>query len=393
MQTPEPAERGRSAFAAAFFSVLQPGLGHAYLGSWARALVWATPTILLVAFAGGVIRNDGFKPVVEHFSAPSWQLGILVGLLLDLIYRVAAAVDAFRVAGRRVPDARKGATTASGSSAGLIAVVLVIVLAHVAIGQPVYGVYNGLQDLGRGDTNTFDPNATLPPEVASNMPGTLPPTPTDQPGTTPGPTDTAQPTPTQGDWNGTDQVNILLIGADAGRANDASYLTDTMIVMSIDPKTGRVAMISMPRDTVGVPLDKASKAYNAYGGAYGCGTCKINTLYTIARLRPDLFPGSNAQRGYTALMGALGAAYGFTIQYYVAIDLAGFPQVINTLGGVTVDVQVPVYDDMYPANAGQGATSSTSRRASSTWTARRHWPMRAHAMPRPTSTAPPDSSA
>ena len=159
-----------------------------------------------------------------------------------------------------------------------------------------------------------------------------------------------------GRLNGTDRVNILLIGADAGRANDNSYLTDTMIVMSIDPPTGSVAMISMPRDTVGVPLPRDCPAYNAYGGTYGCGTCKINTLYTIARCGPTSSPGKDNQRGYIALKGALGALYGMDIQYYVAVDLAGFPAIINTLGGVMVDVQVPVYDDKYPANAGQGST-------------------------------------
>ena len=354
MQSPEPAEKGRSAFAAAFFSTLQPGLGHAYLGRWARALAWAAPSILFYAFALGVIRNDGLKPTLEHFTAPSWLFGILVGLAIDLAYRVLCAVDAFRVARR--PAARKSTAFASASGAGLIAVILVIVLAHVAVGQSVYGVYTGIGSFGNGDTSTIDPNASYDPDIASALAATPEPTPTEEPGVTPGPTDTPEPTPTTLDWDGKSQVNILLIGADAGRANDNSYLTDTMIVMSIDPPTGRVALISIPRDTVGVPLPKGIPAYNAYGGAYGCATCKINTLYTIARLRPDLFPGSNAQRGYQALMGALGAAYNMTIQYYVAVDLAGFPAIINTLGGVMIDVQVPVYDDMYPANAGQGST-------------------------------------
>ncbi|MEA2621547.1 MAG: hypothetical protein QOH61_457, partial [Chloroflexota bacterium] len=59
MQTPDAAERGRSAFAAAFFSALQPGLGHAYAGSWGRALLWAAPSILFYAFTAGVIREMG----------------------------------------------------------------------------------------------------------------------------------------------------------------------------------------------------------------------------------------------------------------------------------------------------------------------------------------------
>src|SRR5450432_3490003 len=138
MQTPEPAERGRSAFAAAFFSALQPGLGHAYVGRWSRALVWAAPSILFYAFAAGVVRADGIKSVLEHFTAPSWLLGLLVGLIIDLTYRILSAVDAYRVA-RKLPSARRSAAS-SLSGAGLIAVVMVMVLSHTALGQAVYGV-------------------------------------------------------------------------------------------------------------------------------------------------------------------------------------------------------------------------------------------------------------
>ncbi len=312
--------------------------------------------MLFLAFAAGVIRSDGLKPTLEHFTAPSWLFGTLVVLFIDLVYRVASAVDAYRVARRRAQPGRTSSIGASASGAGLLAVVLVMVLAHAAVADPIYGVYSSFGVIGGGGPDaSIDPNASLDPDIASALAFTPAPTDTEAPGETPGPTDTPEPTASPIDF-GKDRINILLIGADAGRANDNSYLTDTMIVMSIDPTTGRVALISMPRDTVGVPLPKGTKAYNAYGGAYGCPTCKINTLYTIARLRPDLFPGSNAQRGYQALMGALGTAYGLDIPYYVAVDLAGFPQIINTLGGVTIDVQVPVYDDQYPANAGQGAT-------------------------------------
>ena len=94
-----------------------------------------------------------------------------------------------------------------------------------------------------------------------------------------------------------------------------------MIVVSIDPTTGRVAFISLPRDTAGVPLPRSWPAYSAFGGAYNN---KINTLYTVARGRPDLFPGSDSERGFEALMGALGELYGLDIDYYVAVDLSSF---------------------------------------------------------------------
>jgi LCP family protein required for cell wall assembly len=162
---------------------------------------------------------------------------------------------------------------------------------------------------------------------------------------------TEEPTPNVKGWDGKKRLNILLIGADGGRAGVSSYLTDTMIVISIDPTTGRVAFISLPRDTAGIPLPRSWPAYSEFGGAYNN---KINTLYTVARGRPDLFPGSDSQRGFEALMGALGELYGLDIDYYVAVDLSSFRSVVNTLGGVVVDVQLPVYDTGYPSDDGRG---------------------------------------
>jgi LCP family protein required for cell wall assembly len=186
------------------------------------------------------------------------------------------------------------------------------------------------------------------------MPHSLEPTPTDVPGSTQ--TATPAPTPSQADWTGGDaRLNILLIGSDAGRANVNEYLTDTMMVLSIDPPSGRMALISLPRDTQNVPLPREWPAYRAYGGSY---PSKINTLFTAARARSDLFPvGNNASsRGFNALKGALGELYGIKISYYVAVDLLGFRDVVNTLGGVMIDVQLPVYDPKYPANEGKGST-------------------------------------
>ena len=53
-------------------------------------------------------------------------------------------------------------------------------------------------------------------------------------------------------------------------------------------------------------------------------------------------------------MGALGELYGLDIKYYVAVDLNSFRNVVNTLGGVVVDVQLPVMDNAYATGDGRG---------------------------------------
>src|SRR3954470_389565 len=159
MQTPERVEKQRSPFAAAFFSSIQPGLGQIYVGRWARGLAWAAPTILLYAFTAGVIRSMGVVDFAAQFTAPSWLLGVLVFLAIDLVYRIASAVDAFRIASRT--PGRRRSPLASISIAGLIAVILVISLAHVALGQTVFGVYNALNGLtDNGSDQNDDPTAT-----------------------------------------------------------------------------------------------------------------------------------------------------------------------------------------------------------------------------------------
>ena len=105
-------------------------------------------------------------------------------------------------------------------------------------------------------------------------------------------TPTPEPTPTQGpDWDGKKRLNILLIGADGGRADYSSYLTDTMIVVSIDPRPGKVAFISLPRDMQGIPLPTRWPAYRAYGGRLP--RQDQHALHRRARYYPSLFPGND----------------------------------------------------------------------------------------------------
>jgi LCP family protein required for cell wall assembly len=351
MQTPERPERLRSPFAAAFFSSIQPGFGQIYAGSWLRGLFWLAPSILFYAFTLGVVRSMGLFDFAAQFSSPSFLMGVLVALVISLIYRCASAIDAYRVASR---PGHRGTAAATVSGAGLLAVLMVMVLAHAALGQTVYGVYNVINGFGdNSDNNGAD--ATLPPLPSGFLESEQPLA--SAPTLPPGAAESFAPTPSQGEWDGNQRLNILLVGSDAGRYNVNEYLTDTLMVASIDPQTGRMALISLPRDTVGVTLPSNWPAYRAYGGAYGCPSCKINTLYTIALHSPSLFPeGNNQTRGFDALKGALSSLYGIDVKYYVAVDLTGFRDIINTLGGVMIDVQIPVYDAKYPANEGQGDT-------------------------------------
>jgi LCP family protein required for cell wall assembly len=75
---------------------------------------------------------------------------------------------------------------------------------------------------------------------------------------------------------------------------------------------------------------------------------KINSLYATARQHPDWFAGTNRTRGYNALKAVLGELYGLEIKYYVEVNFRGFRDAVDALGGVTVNVQVPVLDNDFP---------------------------------------------
>jgi LCP family protein required for cell wall assembly len=129
-----------------------------------------------------------------------------------------------------------------------------------------------------------------------------------------------------------ERVTILLVGVDfaPGRAH---HLTDTMLVATLDPETGEGAMVSIPRDLYGVPLGDG-RVYNA----------KLNSLMATAAADRATYPLG----GPATLKAAIGDLLGTRVHYFAAIDIEGLREVIDTLGGVTVNVERTINDPRYP---------------------------------------------
>jgi LCP family protein required for cell wall assembly len=339
--------RGRSPFAAAFLSLLFPGLGHAYAGAYQRALAFAAAPLLLAALLAGIVLRMDRGALVGFLLVP-WVLpSIFVVNLAALVYRLIAIVDAYRVTGylnawRATEGGRLGRPYVSPqpvSIAGLLAIVLVMASGHLGLAR-----YDVLA-MTTADC-IFNPNAEC---SAAASPG-----PSDDIGESDSPDvsislppeGSALPNETAPPWNGKDRLNILLIGADE---QQGGHNTDTLIVVSIDPVTKNVAMFSLPRDTVDIPLPPGP-ARSLIGATY---PSKINSLFLRARGRADLFPGTSKTRGYNALKSTLGNLYGLDVKYYVEVNFAGFTKVVNALGGVTINVQSPLIDEDYPGPHGR----------------------------------------
>jgi len=324
----------RSGFAAAVFSAIFPGLGHLYAGQPRRAIAWAALPVLLVAAVVVLVllavRGELPISLVAQVANPQALIAGLVGNVLLLLYRIAAVIAAYRVgASTAGPYGDRSMSGGRGASViALVAILIVVSLAHIAVARLDLAAYGTLTALGSGDESPIDDGVAA----------------------TPGASAAALPAPAAV-WNGSDRINVLLIGADHRPGGD-EYLTDTMIVASLDPTTKKVAMFSLPRDTADVPLPPSFPAAKSY--PHGVFPRKINSLYTVARADRAGFPGGDAQRGFLALKAALGQLYGIDIAYYVAVDFEGFLDVVDALGGVTVDVQVPVRDYHYPSDDGRG---------------------------------------
>jgi LCP family protein required for cell wall assembly len=335
----ETLARGRSPFAAAFLSLLFPGLGHAYLGAYRRALGFAAPMILAAALvAGFAVRMSIIE--LGGIAVQTWFLvGLFIANLVLLVYRAYVIVDAWTIsrALRGQPGGTSQAARQAGvlGIAGLVAVLLVMSVAHVALAR-----YNLIAQ--QTTHCIFDQDAEDCPEQSAGPDDGSPEPQESQeptPGGTIGPEITEQPIP---QWDGKERLNVLLVGVDE---QDGNFNTDTMITVSIDPQTHQVVMFQLPRDTVDVPLPPGP-VRDYYGAVY---PGKINSFAANAN-RADWFPGNTRThtRGLNGLKAILGNLYGLDIKYYVLVNFDGFKDVVNALGGVTINVQVPVLDDNFP---------------------------------------------
>ncbi len=127
-----------------------------------------------------------------------------------------------------------------------------------------------------------------------------------------------------------ERINILILGIDRRVDEEGPWRTDTMIVATLDPKTKSAGMLSIPRDLY-VPIP-----------APGAGENRINTA--------NFYGDSSKYPGGGPALAKKTVEYNFAIpiHYYVLIDFDGFRKIIDSLGGVDIDVPEPIDDPEYP---------------------------------------------
>jgi LCP family protein required for cell wall assembly len=138
------------------------------------------------------------------------------------------------------------------------------------------------------------------------------------------------------------QVNILLLGM-GGEQNDAPYLTDSIMAVTIDPTTGRVMLLSVPRDLV-VRMNLQTPPTRIW-------TNKINAAFEVPYIdiiccvAPE-YKGKDG--GGHAAEHEVAKVTGLTFDRYIGVDFVAFRDMVNTLGGVDVCLTTNLDDYDYP---------------------------------------------
>jgi LCP family protein required for cell wall assembly len=345
----EPRERrSGSPGVAALLSLLIPGLGQAWLGAVQRGMLIAAPIVIVLAAILGYVAGGDQKTLLDTVLRPGVILAVLIAIVGLGIYHVAAIQDAYRLGLRQA--ARPGwveqagvARPGRGSLRALLSPVLLLALA-VAI-----GLYGTLTIVG---VKAYDAAAAIfvKPETGFTIPGVSfepsagPSGPLPSQLVPPEPTATPVPGPV---WAEDGRLNLLLIGSDAGPGR-WELRSDTMIVLSVDVASARAVLFGIPRNLVNVPLPAESKDAFPNGRYPGL----LNSLYVYALGHPKYFPGGEAA-GFRALTGAIQELVGVPLDGALVVNLTGFVDLVDAVGGLWIDVPYTLYDEHYPSGAGQ----------------------------------------
>ena len=140
-------------------------------------------------------------------------------------------------------------------------------------------------------------------------------------------------------WANKPRVNVLLLGGDGAPGRDG-IRPDTQILASIDTKTGDTVLFSLPRNLQHVPFPEESPLAELYPEGYtDHEESLLNALFDfVPANHPEVFEGV-AYPGGDANKWAVEGALGIDVDYFVLVNLEGFKQLVDALGGITVDVK------------------------------------------------------
>jgi LCP family protein required for cell wall assembly len=282
-----------------------PGTGFLVAGR--RLLGAITLIVFLLLVGGGVwLATGGRRTAVRAAVDTSMLLWILGGIALVALLWIVVVVSGYRM----LLPARVG----RGKHV-LGAIVVLLLVAVVAAPAVLVGRLAATQrDLIAGVFDDNGKSATVDPKVNP--------------------------------FGSQQRVNVLLLGGDGGAGREG-VRTDTVIVASIDTKTGDTTLFSLPRNLENLPFPPGSPLAQAYPYGFTADQEDEGLLNAVYRNGPAAHPdilGPTDNPGADWLKLGVGQALGLRIDYFVLVNLDGFSALVDALGGITVNVNyyVPI---------------------------------------------------
>lgn len=307
----ERRRRGRHSLGLTVLALV-PGAG--LLRTRYRALGWTLIGLLLAAVAavGVLLATRGPRALVNSVLRvvvdPSLLLVLAAAIVVGGLVWVASIVLTHRATRPRDADpvVRWGLR---------LATLLCCLLVALPVAQSVR--YVGIT---RDTVQTVTGSTSLQPKAGS----------------------TAKPAAQKEDpWAAVPRVNMLLIGSDAG-SDRTGLRTDSMVIASVDTRTGATVLVSIPRNLERVPFPVDNPLHRYFPNGYYCpqrgvgNECLINAVWEEALGHKSEF-GNDPNPGLSTLQGVLTEITGLKIDDTTIIDLNGFEQLVDAMGGVYVN--------------------------------------------------------
>jgi polyisoprenyl-teichoic acid--peptidoglycan teichoic acid transferase len=311
-------------------SVVLPGAGQVYAGRVLRGLVIATLALAAVALAAWYVVPRG-AALADEVVNLDVLLGLFVANAVVLLGRLWVVVDAYSLAARERRSAL-GRPHAAVAAVSLLVLSALTVVPHALVGWGTYLTYDTIDTVFAEE----EPHDVLTPSALNALPFLVP----GSGQALHGDRTIAPPEPESRAW-----TTVLLIGGDAGYLR-VGLRADTIVAVSIQANTGRAAVFSIPRNLRHAPLvGPAAAVHDRFPDI-------LNALYRFAQARPELFPGGR-DPGATALKQTVSNLLGIPVHYYVLVDLRGFVEVVDALGGIRMIAPDSVDDLTSPAFPGE----------------------------------------
>jgi polyisoprenyl-teichoic acid--peptidoglycan teichoic acid transferase len=281
------------------------GIAHIWAGR--RAVGFALMGLLALLVFGGATVALAFQDRLKQIAVQStWLDAITVGILVLALVWGSIVIRSFQVV--RPPGLPTAMRLTSGTLVVILALMVCTPLVYAA--NATYVLRDTLSTIFPGDDKSGTPiNAANP-------------------------------------WKNKPRINVLLLGGDGG-ADRTGIRTDSMTVASIDTHTGNTVLFSLPRSLQKFPLPPRLRTRWPYGytgdapdpqhpGSLGL----LNELYIQGEQHPELERGyKKGQRGAHLTEDVIGYLLGLKIDYYVLVNLDGFKNIVNAMGGVVVHVE------------------------------------------------------